>query len=135
MLQTCFYDARASSRLQIKLKIFHIFRSNFVTGIRKVRLLLKMNKVDDIYYIEAVRKGDVTAFSFLVERYQSMVYSLALKLLKNAEETTSIQKVTGIIDPNNIASKKILLNNNFVSCKIYEIDDGSLAEMLSKKIM
>ena len=96
MLQTCFYDARASSRLQIKLKIFHIFRSNFVTGIRKVRLLLKMNKVDDIYYIEAVRKGDVTAFSFLVERYQSMVYSLALKLLKNAEDAEEMAQDTFI---------------------------------------
>ena len=56
------------------------------------------------------------------------------ELLKKAEETTSIQQVTGIIDPNNIASKKILLNNGFVSCKIYEIDDGSPSEMLSKKI-
>lgn len=57
------------------------------------------------------------------------------ELLKKAEETTSIQQVTAIIDPNNIASKKILLNNGFVSCKIYEIDDGSPAEMLSKKIV
>lgn len=57
------------------------------------------------------------------------------ELLKKAEETTSIQQVIGIIDPNNIASKKILLNNGFVSCKIYEIDDGSSSEMLSKKII
>jgi hypothetical protein len=57
------------------------------------------------------------------------------ELLKKAEETPSIQQVTGIIDPNNLASKKILLNNGFVSCKIYEIDDGSPSEMLSKKII
>jgi len=55
-----------------------------------------MNKVDDIYYIEAVRKGDVTAFSFLVERYQSMVYSLALKLLKNAEDAEEMAQDTFI---------------------------------------
>ena len=45
-----------------------------------------MNKTDDIFYIEAVKKGNVAAFSILVERYQNMVYSLALKLLKNPED-------------------------------------------------
>ncbi|MBW9158563.1 MULTISPECIES: GNAT family N-acetyltransferase [Clostridium] len=57
------------------------------------------------------------------------------ELLNKAEETKSIQRVTAITDPNNIGSKKILLNNDFVSCKIYEIDDGSPAEMFSKQII
>ncbi|WP_454053121.1 GNAT family N-acetyltransferase [Clostridium sp. Marseille-Q7071] len=56
-------------------------------------------------------------------------------LLNKAKETKSIQRATAIIDPNNIASKKILLKNGFMSCKLYEIDDGSPAEMFSKKIM
>lgn len=55
-----------------------------------------MNKPDDRYYIEAVRKGDVSAFSFLVERYQNMVYSLALKLLKNAEDAEEMTQDTFI---------------------------------------
>ncbi|HAH23430.1 MAG TPA: hypothetical protein DCL77_06700 [Prolixibacteraceae bacterium] len=55
-----------------------------------------MNKTEDIYYIEAVRKGDVSAFSFLVERYQSMVYSLALKLVKNAEDAEEMAQDTFI---------------------------------------
>lgn len=46
----------------------------------------------------------------------------------------SVQQVIGMIDPNNIASRKILLKNGFVSCKIYEIDDGSLTEVLSKNL-
>jgi len=53
-----------------------------------------MDKTDDIYYIEAVRKGDVSAFSILVERYQNMVYSLALKLLKNAEDAEEMAQDT-----------------------------------------
>ncbi|MBZ9688545.1 GNAT family N-acetyltransferase [Clostridium estertheticum] len=57
------------------------------------------------------------------------------ELLNKAEETKSIQQVTAITDPNNIGSKKILLNNGFISLKIYKIDDGSLAEMFSKKII
>ena len=56
-------------------------------------------------------------------------------LLKKAEETRSIQKVIAITDPNNFVSKKILFNNGFVSSKIFEIEDGSLAEMHSKEIM
>lgn len=56
-------------------------------------------------------------------------------LLKKVEEIKGMQRATAIIDPNNIASKKILLKNGFTSCKLYEIDDGSLAEMFNKKIM
>jgi RNA polymerase sigma-70 factor (ECF subfamily) len=53
-----------------------------------------MDKTEDIYYIEAVRKGDVSSFSLLVERYQNMVYSLALKLLKNAEDAEEMAQDT-----------------------------------------
>ena len=60
---------------------------------------------------------------------------LVRNLLKRAEETKSIQKVIAITDPNNLISKKILFNNGFVLCKIFEIDDGSLAEMHSKEII
>lgn len=53
-----------------------------------------MNKTEDIFYIEAVRKGNVAAFSFLVERYQNMVYSLALKLLKKPEDAEEMAQDT-----------------------------------------
>ena len=55
-----------------------------------------MNKPDDIYYIEAVRKGNVQAFSFLVEKYQKLVYTLALKLLKKPEEAEEMAQDTFI---------------------------------------
>ncbi len=54
----------------------------------------KMDKTEDIFYIEAVRKGNVAAFSFLVERYQNMVYSLALKLLKKPEDAEEMAQDT-----------------------------------------
>ena len=53
-----------------------------------------MNKPDDIYYIEAVRKGNVQAFSFLVDKYQKMVYTLALKLLKKPVEAEEMAQDT-----------------------------------------
>ena len=60
---------------------------------------------------------------------------IAENLLKKVEETKGMQRATAIIDPNNIASKKIVLKNGFTSCKLYEIDDGSPAEMFSKKVI
>lgn len=59
---------------------------------------------------------------------------LAETLISMAQEVKSIKKVTAITDPNNVGSKKILLKNGFVSSKVYEIDDGSLAEMFHKTI-
>jgi RNA polymerase sigma-70 factor (ECF subfamily) len=55
-----------------------------------------MNKTDDIYHIEAVRKGNVQAFSFLVEKYQKLVYTLALKLMKKPEEAEEMAQDTFI---------------------------------------
>ena len=55
-----------------------------------------MNKTDDIHCIEAVRKGNISAFSYLVEKYQNMVYSLALKLMKKPEEAEEIAQDTFI---------------------------------------
>lgn len=53
-----------------------------------------MNKSEDIFYIEAVRNGNVQAFSFLVEKYQKLVYTLALKLLKRPEEAEELAQDT-----------------------------------------
>jgi len=55
-----------------------------------------MDKADDLYYVEAVRKGNVQAFSFLVEKYQNMIYSLALKLLKKPEDAEEMAQDTFI---------------------------------------
>lgn len=61
---------------------------------------------------------------------------IARELLKKAEETKSILEVTATIDPNNIGSKKILLNNGFVSFKLSQnLDDGSPIEIFNKKIV
>lgn len=41
---------------------------------------------DDNYYIGEVKQGNAGAFAFLVDRYKSRVYTLALKMIKNREE-------------------------------------------------
>ena len=53
-----------------------------------------MIKTDDLYHIEAIKNGNVQAFSFLVDKYQKMVYLLALKLLKKPEEAKEMAQDT-----------------------------------------
>jgi len=55
-----------------------------------------MDKTEDLYYIEAVRKGNVQAFSYLVEKYRKLVYTLALKLLKRPEDAEELAQDTFI---------------------------------------
>lgn len=62
--------------------------------------------------------------------YGSEIASL---MLEKVEQSKTLNRITAIIDPNNAASKKILLNNGFISEKICEID-GLPGEILSKTI-
>lgn len=45
-----------------------------------------MENKDDNYYIEKVLDGQTNYFSYIVERYQDIVFSIALKVLKNRED-------------------------------------------------
>lgn len=45
-----------------------------------------MNNVDEKEHINAVKNGDHGAYSFLVDRYKYMAYTLALKILTNEED-------------------------------------------------
>jgi RNA polymerase sigma-70 factor (ECF subfamily) len=53
-----------------------------------------MNKTEGLYYIESVKKGNIQAFSFLVEKYQRMIYTLALKLMKKPEDAEELAQDT-----------------------------------------
>ncbi len=45
-----------------------------------------MEQKDDIYYIKKVIDGQSNYFSYLVERYRDIVFSIALKILRNKED-------------------------------------------------
>lgn len=45
-----------------------------------------MEQKDDIYYIERVLSGQTNNFSFIVEKYKDIVFSIALKVLRNRED-------------------------------------------------
>ena len=58
---------------------------------------------------------------------------VARLLIEKAKHETQINKITAIIDPNNIASRRILINNGFTSEKVSEMD-GLPGEILSMKL-
>lgn len=45
-----------------------------------------MEQKNDSYYIEKVKAGQANYFSYIVEHYQDIVFSIALKVLKNRED-------------------------------------------------
>lgn len=45
-----------------------------------------MDTQSDIYYIDKVLANDVNAYSVLIDKYKGMVYTIALKVLRNNEE-------------------------------------------------
>lgn len=51
-----------------------------------------MNTKPDDYYIEQTLSGNVNAFAFLVKKYQRMVYTLVIRILKNTEEAEEISQ-------------------------------------------
>ncbi len=51
-----------------------------------------MVNFDDSYYIAKVLKGDTAAYSYLVNRYSDMVYSIALKILVNPSDAEDLSQ-------------------------------------------
>lgn len=47
---------------------------------------------NDQHYINLIANGDTNAFAVLVDRYKDMVFTLALKLLKNREEAEEVSQ-------------------------------------------
>lgn len=51
---------------------------------------------NDDYYINKTLEGDTNFFGTLVEKYQNMVFALAIKMLKNTEESEEVSQDTFI---------------------------------------
>lgn len=45
-----------------------------------------MAQPDDRHYIDRIMAGDTQAFALLVDRYKNLVYTLALRMIKNTDE-------------------------------------------------
>ncbi|MCK9204340.1 MAG: sigma-70 family RNA polymerase sigma factor [Bacteroidales bacterium] len=49
-----------------------------------------MKNQDDIYYIDRVLEGDVSAYAVLVSKHKNLVFSIALKILGNREDAEEL---------------------------------------------
>ena len=65
-----------------------------------------MTETNDQLYIEKILKGDVNAFSFLVDNYKNMVFSLAFKMTKSREEAEEVSQDTFIKAYKNLSKFK-----------------------------
>lgn len=57
---------------------------------------IQMTTNNDIYFINLIIEGNTNAFSVLVDRYKDLVFSLALKMVKNREEAEEVSQDTFI---------------------------------------
>lgn len=53
-----------------------------------------MTKTDDQYYISKILDGETKAFAVLVDRYKDLVFTLAVRMLKNREEAEEVSQDT-----------------------------------------
>ena len=49
-----------------------------------------MVHTEDLYYIDKVKNGDHASYAFLVNKYKDMVYSIAIKILRDADDANDI---------------------------------------------
>lgn len=86
------------------------------------------NKTDQ-FYIDKILKGDANAFTFLVERYKVMVFSMSVKMLQNKEDAEEVAQDTFIK-----AYKKITTfeGNSKFSTWLYKIAYRNCLDVIKK---
>jgi RNA polymerase sigma factor (sigma-70 family) len=55
-----------------------------------------MMQMEELQIIERIQMGDTNAFSYLVTKYQDVVFSIALKVLRNREDAEEVAQETFI---------------------------------------
>lgn len=59
-----------------------------------VVVIWNMDKVNDQYYINQVLLGETNMFAVLVDRYKDMIFTLAIKMVKNREIAEEVSQDT-----------------------------------------
>lgn len=90
---------------------------------------LYMAKTDDQYYITKIVAGDTKAFAVLVDRYKDLVFTLALRMLKNREEAEEVAQDTFIKVFKSLSKFK---GDSKFSTWIYRITYNSCLDVLKK---
>jgi RNA polymerase sigma factor (sigma-70 family) len=88
-----------------------------------------MTPIDDQFYIRKIVEGDTKAFAVLVDRYKDLVFTLALRMLKNREEAEEVSQDTFIKVYKSLSKFK---GDSKFSTWIYRITYNSCLDTLKK---
>jgi len=88
-----------------------------------------MSTISDQHYIDKILQGETNAFAVLVDRYKDMIFSLALKMIKNREEAEEVAQDTFIKIYNSLSKFK---GDSKFSTWIYKIAYNSCLDNLKK---
>jgi len=86
----------------------------------------------DKFYIERVLGGDINAFTYLVDTHKGMVYTIALRMLKNSEDAEELAQDTFVKVFNSL--KDFKFESKF-STWLYRITyNGAISKLRKKQI-
>ncbi|PXY45587.1 RNA polymerase sigma factor [Flavobacterium hydrophilum] len=88
-----------------------------------------MSTISDQHYIDKILQGETNAFAILVNRYKNMIFTLALKMVKNREEAEEVAQDTFIKIYNSLSKFK---GDSKFSTWIYKIAYNTCLDRLKK---
>jgi len=88
-----------------------------------------MSIIPDQHYIDKILKGEINSFAVLVDRYKDMIFTLALKMVKNKEEAEEVAQDTFIKIYNSLSKFK---GDSKFSTWIYKIAYNTCLDRLKK---
>jgi RNA polymerase sigma-70 factor (ECF subfamily) len=88
-----------------------------------------MSTISDQHYIDKILQGETNSFAVLVDRYKDMIFTLALKMLKNREEAEEVAQDTFIKIYNSLNKFK---GDSKFSTWIYKIAYNTCLDRLKK---
>lgn len=94
-----------------------------------VVVIWNMDKVNDQYYINQVLLGETNMFAVLVDRYKDMIFTLAIKMVKNREIAEEVSQDTFIKIFNSLSKFK---GDSKFSTWIYKIAYNTCLDYLKK---
>lgn len=89
-----------------------------------------MEQKDDLYYIEKIKNGQTNYFSYIVENYKDVVFSIALKVLKNRDDAEEMAQEAFIKAYNSIHTFR---GNSKFSTWLYSITYNHCISQFRKK--
>jgi RNA polymerase sigma factor (sigma-70 family) len=88
-----------------------------------------MSTIPDQHYIDKMLQGETNAFAVLVDRYKDMIFTLALKMIKNREEAEEVAQDTFIKIYSSLSKFK---GDSKFSTWIYKIAYNTCLDRLKK---